>query len=96
MPKHPKTITIDSFKGLNNVLNPENTPNDYLKKALNVNIDKQGNILKRKGYTLVDTGNYTSVWANQLGTLVYAVKDSNLVKILSNNTTSLIKASVVS
>jgi len=90
MPNHPKTVPIEGFKGLNNVLRPERTPQEYLKKALNINLDKQGNISKRKGYTLEDTGDYSCIWANKDGTQCYGVKDGNLVSVdYSFNTTTL-------
>ncbi len=94
MPKHPKTVLLEGFKGLNNVLRPENTPPEYLKKADNVDIDKQGNILKRKGYTKVDDGEYTSLWSNYTASKCYAVKDNTLIRINSDLTNSIIESNV--
>lgn len=79
MPNHPKTVTIDSFKGLNNVLRPERTPQDYLKEALNVDIDKTGGIHKRKGYSLVMSGNVSKLWSDN--NRCFAVIDDNLVEL---------------
>lgn len=79
MPIHPKTINIPAFKGINNVLVPERTPNDYLKEAENIDIDKAGGIHKRKGYSQIDSGDFHSLWAD--GDLCYAIKDGDLVKI---------------
>jgi len=79
MARHPKTVWIDSFRGLNNVLKPENTDPEYLKKVDNVNVDKQGNLTKRKGYSLVDTAVYTSLWSD--GDVCYAVRNHQLVQI---------------
>ena len=81
MPLHPKVVTYKNFNGLNNNQNPENTPVNYLKKALNVNIDKTGNVSKRKGYTKVITGSFTSLWASPSGNGCYAVLEGNLIKI---------------
>jgi hypothetical protein len=94
MPQHPGTVPIDSFKGLNNVLRPENTPQDFLKKAENIDIDKSGKIHKRKGYTKVDTGVYTSLWASENGNGCYGVKDGNLVRIHDDYSTSLVRSNV--
>jgi len=79
MPKHPKTVELTTFNGLNNVLPPERTDPKYLKTAMNIDIDKSGGIRKRKGYTRVDTGNYHSLWAD--GGDCFAVKDGNIVQI---------------
>lgn len=84
MPSHPTTTLFSSFKGLNNILPPESTSPEYLKKVENVDIDKAGGIKKRKGYALIDSGNYKSLWSskNNLGT--YALKDNNLIQLTSN------------
>lgn len=84
MPNHPKTINITSFKGLNNVNSPENTDISYLKKALNVNIDKTGNISKRKGYTKKDTAIYTSLWYSEQTGECYAVRNGDLVRLFDD------------
>lgn len=82
MPNHPKTVTIDSWKGLNNVTVPERTEQGYLKEATNIDIDKGGGIRKRKGYVQKLSGNFHSLWSD--GTNCFAVKDGNLVKIASD------------
>jgi len=94
MPKHSKTTSFKSWKGINNIVGPESTPAEYLKKALNVNIDKYGGISKRKGYTLKDSGDYTSLWTNQNNTICLAVKDNNLVNIDKNYSLTTIKNGV--
>ena len=94
MPNHPKAIKFSQFKGINNVVSPESTPPEYLKKALNVNIDKTGGLSKRKGYTKIDTGSYSSIWTNDNNNLCLAVKNGNLVRINSDLTPSLIKSGV--
>lgn len=85
-------VKIEGFKGINNVLKPENTPNEYLKKADNVNIDKRGNILKRKGYSIVDSGAYTSVWSNN--SKCYGVKNGDLVEVRNDYSTSVLLANI--
>lgn len=89
MPKHAKTVSLTSFKGLNNVLPPERTTPDYLKEAENVDIDKSGGIRKRKGYALKVSGNFHSLWSN--GGDCLAVKDGTLVRIRNDySTTNLV------
>ena len=94
MPNHPQTIVIDSFKGLNNVLSPESTSQDYLKEVDNINIDKSGRLSKRKGYELNDSGNYSCIWSNDTDTVCYAVKDGDLIQILSDLSSVTIRANV--
>lgn len=89
MPKHPKTVTIDNWKGLNNTLKPERTGEDYLKQADNVDIDKSGGIQKRKGYSQKVAGDFHSLWSE--GSDCFAVKDGSLVRIRSDySITSLV------
>lgn len=94
MPIHPKTTNISSFKGLNNVLLPENTPGDYLKKAINIDLDKAGKISKRKGYIKKISGSITSLWASENSQLCYAVLNGDLVKLFPDYSYTLIKVGV--
>jgi hypothetical protein len=84
MPIHPKTIHYTGFKGLNNYLRPEDTNPLYLKKALNIDLDKSGRISKRSGYTKVDTATYSSLWASENGLGCYAIRNGDLVQINSD------------
>lgn len=81
MPKHPKTVNITAFKGLNNVGSPENTDQSYLKKAVNVDIDKTGNIVKRKGYTKVDSTPYHSLWYSEQTNKCYGTRGNELISL---------------
>ena len=92
MAKHPDTFPYTSWKGLNNISNPENTSDQFLKKALNINLDKTGNISKRKGYTKKINGNFTSLWASENGLGCYGVLNGDLVSIYSDYTTSVIQS----
>ena len=67
MPKHLPTVSEHSFKGLNNVLQAYAKQEGYLKRVNNVDLNKAGDIHKRKGYTIVDSGNYTSLWSTGNG-----------------------------
>ncbi len=94
MPAHKPTTTLKAFKGLNNVLKPRNTTPDYLKKAVNIDIDKLGNLIKRKGYQKVATGSFHSLWSTEDNKRVYVVKDNDLVKVNADYSFTTIKASV--
>jgi len=89
MARQEPLVKQTGFAGINNVLKPENTPPEFLKEAVNVDIDKAGNIHKRDGYSLVSAGNYQSIWAN--GDLCYAVKDNDLIRINADYTESTLK-----
>lgn len=88
--KHPRTLSLKLFKGINNVLPPESTPTDFkeqtsfLKVAENIDIDKSGGVSKRKGYTLVDSANYSSFWSSDNSLGCYAVRNGHLVRLDSN------------
>jgi hypothetical protein len=84
MPKHPKTISYGSWKGINNISSPQTTDAPYLKDAVNIDIDKLGNLQKRKGYTKVASGNTTSLWASSSGLGCFGAIDNNLVQIFSD------------
>lgn len=94
MSVYKSTKNFTSFKGLNNILKPENTASDYLKQALNVNVDKKGKINKRKGYSLQENGSFTSLWANPGGDRCFCVKDSDLYSVNIDLTLTLIKSGV--
>jgi hypothetical protein len=84
MPRFPKTVEVTAFVGLNNVLPPERTPNQFLKTAENVDIDKSGGVHKRPGYSLKIAGNFHSIWGE--GYNFFAVKDGYLVRIKDDYT----------
>jgi hypothetical protein len=77
--RHPKSVLINGFTGLNNVLPPENTPDDKLKIAQNVDITKNKEILLRSGYVSKDSASYHSLWSN--GSRLFAVRNNNLVEL---------------
>lgn len=94
MPRHPKVVTYKTFKGLNNVVDPQSTSPFYLKKALNIDIDKTGGIAKRKGYVKKDTANYTSLWSSSNGLGCYGVRDGSLVRIYNDYTYDVLKSGI--
>ena len=94
MPRHPKGVNITGFKGLNNVGSPDNTAEQFLKKANNINIDKTGNIAKRKGYQKVIDGKFTSLWASENGLGCYAIFNNNLVRIYEDYSTEVLSSGI--
>ena len=92
MPSHPKTVSLTSFNGLNNINLPERTDPKYLKEAMNIDIDRSGGIRKRKGFQKVLDGSFHSLWSNR--EVCYAVRDGNLVRINSNYSTDLVLSDV--
>lgn len=75
-----ETIDLGKFaRGLNNVSPDTDLPEHSLVSAINVNIDKEGNILRRKGYTQVHSGtNIHSLFNNYFA-------EGSLLKDLDNN-----------
>lgn len=94
MSQHPNTVSLKNFKGIDNVLKPEATNPSFLKKAENVDIDKAGALNKRKGYTKVASGNFSSIWASTAELGCYAVKDGNLVEVNSDYTFTTVLSNV--
>lgn len=90
MAKHPKVVTLDTFKGLNNTLRPDRTEPDYFKEQLNLDLDKNGALSLRPGFSQVISGDCHSLWKN------YLVKDGDLVSFDGSYTTTALKASVSS
>jgi hypothetical protein len=84
MPMHPKVVTFEQWKGINTTNSPQTTPQGYLKSAINMDLDKTGNLQKRKGYTLLTSGNISGLWASTSGLGCYGVVDGELVQIYSD------------
>lgn len=92
--QNQKTITIDSFRGLDNVTPPEKTSSKFLKVADNVDITADGQIRKREGYTKVVDGDFNSLWSD--GNYIYCIKDNNLVRLDQNYTEEILLSNVTS
>ena len=78
---HPPVVSLKAFSGLSNVTPPEGTAQTFLKKVDNFDITKTGDLKKRKGYTRIDSGDYSSLWTSPSGLGCYGMKDGGLVKI---------------
>lgn len=87
MPNHPSTITLEAFAGLNNKQTPERMGENFLAEALNIDIDHQGKVSMRKGYSQVIAGTKChSLWSDGED-LAYYVKNGSLYQIDPNDTT---------
>jgi len=79
MAKHPKTVEVKIGSGINNKAPANKTPEGYFKEQVNLDSDPYTNLTKRQGYTLVEAGNFHSLWSDKIG--IYAVKDGDLVVV---------------
>lgn len=82
---------LSQWGGIDNVLLPEKTPPNFLKRADNVNIDKQGGITKRQGYSLVSSGDYNSLYADDR---CFVSKNGDLVEVLQDDSEVVLKSNV--
>lgn len=97
------SVTFDKFSGIKNTITDERLSTGgtdssgrklgaELAAALNVDIDDAGQIRRRRGRTLVGSGNYHSLW--QSDGHVYVVKDGNLCRLMPNYTTKPLRFAV--
>ena len=86
----PESIVLQVFEGLRNNVAPERLKPGELERALNVDIDDAGQVRRRRGRTLVSSGNYHSLKPH-MGE-VYGVKNGELGVIAPNYTFSSIVA----
>ncbi len=90
-------MKITRFTGINNVTPPERLPPDQKKgisalvQAMNVNIDTDGQVLRRAGCSKVSEDDHADVWEGVGFTL--AVVDGDLVRIV-DGTPAVIKEGV--
>lgn len=90
------TIRYDAFLGLDKTNEPIKHRADATKvklvKAENVNISRNFSVERRDGYSLWQSGSYSSLWGN--GTDCYAVKSGNLIQIEADKTETVLVESV--
>ena len=80
-----------SFKlGIVNKVNAHNLPEGALLDAINVDIDNQGKVKRRKNYKKIISGNCNSLFSDSNG-IGYMIKNNVLVKINQNFTTKVIE-----
>jgi hypothetical protein len=82
MPNHPGTVTLDKFKGLNNKASPQKTPQDYFKIIENLDTADGSELRVRPGYTLIQSGNFHSLFS--YGSVCLVAKDKKLYHFLNN------------
>lgn len=80
------SVTLQQFKGLNNLSAPERLDVGELVRAVNVDIDDTGHVRRRRGATRLQTGAFHSLFTAADGT-VYVVRDGVLCRLLPNNQT---------
>lgn len=91
MPNHPATVNLKSWKGLNNKNPSDHIPEDYLTQAENIDIDSQGAIRLREGYTNIIAGTDShSLWSDSYKEAFY-VDAGILYRIDSNDTTNRVQ-----
>jgi hypothetical protein len=78
--------TFGKFRGLDNKNQPEKLTSltnheAWLTQAENVDISAKFSISRRNGFQLKVGGDFHSLWTNAAGTLSFAVKDRELVRI---------------
>jgi hypothetical protein len=78
------SVVLNQFTGLKNTVGSERLAPNELEKALNIDIDDAGQIRRRRGQTLVSSGNFHSVWTGRHA--VYGVKNGALGIINPNYT----------
>lgn len=84
-PENP-TVTLQQFKGLNNVVAAERLEPGELQRAVNIDIDDTGHVRRRRGATRLVTGEFHSLFEAADHTL-YVVRDGELSRLLPNNDT---------
>jgi len=91
MAKHPKTITLSKFRGLDNK-NPDNrTDPSFLCVASNIDIDSTGGVRKRLGYSEIVAGNNMhSLWGND--DVMYFFNDDVLTRLNEDGTTTALQS----
>lgn len=86
-------LNLSRFKGgVNTVLDVHELGKDFLRAAVNVDIDKTGKIKRRKGYEEVATGLCHSLWSQDNWPYALLVKDGYLVRLDSDESLTTLAA----
>ena len=72
----PESINLQAFTGLKNTVTQERLAPNELARAQNIDLDDLGQPHRRRGYTLVDAGQYHSLYQSTRD--LYAVKNGDL------------------
>lgn len=74
-------IPYGSFAGLRNDVPPERFGPTDLSAAINVDINRSGQLRRRAGFTLKTAGTTHSLWSDTLGTMCYFVRAGQLCRL---------------
>lgn len=76
-PPPDPSVSFEAFDGLNNIFEPEHLGPRDLVYAINVDLDDRGHPRRRRGYTQLDSGDYSNLFTSDDGT-PYCMKDGAL------------------
>ena len=79
-PPPDMAVTFDAFDGLVNIFEPEHLGPRDLVYGINIDLDDKGHPRRRRGYTQLDTGNYSNLFDSDGGT-PYCMKDGALGRL---------------
>jgi hypothetical protein len=81
----------EHFLGINNVDDPVNIGPNFLQRAINVDIHKDGDIILRPGQTLIASGaTKNSIWSNRIRTICLYMDNGSLMRLNKDETSSVI------
>ena len=84
MPKNEPTLSIDRFRGINNVERPSRLEPGWLAGADNMSLDDEGGLESRQGYTAIAGFTaITSAYATRDQTRLYVVDNGDLKRVVS-------------
>lgn len=84
--------TFGKFKGIVNTRSHKEIGREALVVATNVEIDNAEHLMRRNGSTLFLAGNFRGAYASDNQDFLFAVVDSNLVRVNDNATTTVLKS----
>jgi len=76
-------VSFDAFDGLNNIFEPEHLGPRDLVYGINIDLDDRGHPHRRRGYTQLDSANYSNLFENMDGT-VYCIRNGALGRLQKN------------
>lgn len=85
-------VMFDTFSGIKNTVAPEKLTARQLSRARNVDLDDLGQVHRRRGRTLVATGNWTALFTARAPALTFGVQDGNLVLVKPDYSTRVLGA----
>jgi len=77
----PESVFVGQFAGLKNAVTKERLKPEELAGATNIDLDNEGQVRRRKGYTQRATGDFHSLWAAPTG-VTLAVRNGWLGRVM--------------